>query len=352
MPKLTILCRSQPSHPRCRTARRIQVAVAQWRTGKRIFKLAMLCMCLFPPAAGAQTYPAKLVRVVNPFAPGGNTDIVTRTITDRLIPVLKQQVIVEHRPGAMTNIASEFVAKSPADGYTLLMGGASNAINMSFLHKPPYDTLRDLEPVILCLKGANVLSVHPSLPAKTLRELIALARAQPGKLTFASSGLGSSNHMAGELLNMMAGIHMQHIPYKGNNPALIDTVGGHVHMIFTGGPALKPHMDSGRLRAIAIGSLRRFAAMPQVPTFDEAGVKGYEATTWYGIFAPAGTPKEVVTRLNVEIEKIIKSADIGARLMSEGLEPIGGPPESFAAFIRAEITQYAKVIKAAGIAKQ
>ena len=336
-------------HPRQQAARCVLPAVLQRRLGQGVFTLAALGACI---TACAQTYPAKLVRMINPFAPGGNTDIVTRTITERLIPVLKQQVIVENRPGAMTNIASEFVAKSPADGYTLLMGGASNAINMSFLRKPPYDTLRDLEPVILCLKGANVLSVHPSLPAKTLRDLITLARAQPGKLTFASSGLGSSNHMAGELLNMMAGIHMQHIPYKGNNPALIDTVGGHVHMIFTGGPALKPHMDSGRLRAIAIGSLRRFASIPQVPTFDEAGVKGYEATTWYGIFAAAGTPKEVVTRLNVEIEKIIKSADISTRLINEGLEPIGGPPESFAEFIRAEISKYAKVIKAAGIAKQ
>jgi tripartite-type tricarboxylate transporter receptor subunit TctC len=158
--------------------------------------------------------------------------------------------------------------------------------------------------------------------------------------------------MAGELLNMMAGIHMQHIPYKGNNPALIDTVGGHVHMIFTGGPALKPHIESGRLRALAIGSLRRFAALPQVPTFDEAGVKAYEATTWYGIFAPAATPKDIVTRLNVEIEKIIKGADLSERLLNEGLEPIGGPPESFTSFIRAEIDKYAKVIKAAGIAKQ
>lgn len=314
--------------------------------------LALLGACLFPLAAGAQAYPAKLVRFINPFAPGGNTDIVTRAIAERLIPVFKQQFIVEHRPGAMTNIASEFVAKSPADGYTLLMGGASNAINMSLLQKPPYDTLRDLEPVILCLQGANVLSVHPSVPAKNLRELIALARAQPGKLTFASSGLGSSNHMAGELLNLMAGINLQHIPYKGNNPALIDTVGGHVHMIFTGGPALKPHLESGRLRALAIGSLRRFVALPLVPTFDEAGVKGYEATTWYGIFAAAGTPRDVVTRLNVEIDKIIKGADLGERLLNEGLEPIGGPPESFASFVRVEIDKYARVIKAAGIAKQ
>src|SRR4051812_46696980 len=204
-------------------------------------------------AAHAQSpsaYPAKPLRIINPFAPGGNTDIVTRAITDRLVPVLKQQVIVEHRPGAMTNIASELVAKSPPDGYTLLMGGASNAINMSYLAKPPYDTLRDLEPVILCFKGANVLAVHPSLPAKNLKELIALAKAQPGKLNYASSGLGSSNQMAGELLNLMANIRIEHIPYKGNTPALVDTVGGHVDMLITGIPSLLPHVQSGRLRPI------------------------------------------------------------------------------------------------------
>lgn len=319
---------------------------------KQSATITLLCASVFSSATVAQVYPAKVVRIVNPFAPGGNTDIVTRAITDRLIPVLKQQVIVENRPGAMTNIASEHVAKAPADGYTLLMGGASNAINMSFLVKPPYDTLRDFEPVILCLKGANVLSVHPSLPVKNLRELITLARALPGKLTYASSGMGSSNHMAGELLNMMAKINLQHIPYKGNNPSLTDTIGGHVHMIFAGGPAAKPHIESGRLRAIAIGSLQRFASLPQVPTFDEAGVKGYEATTWFGLLAPAGTPKEIVARLNVEIEKIVLSPDFRQRMLSEGLEPIGGSPQAFASFIRAEIDKYAKVIKAAGVTKQ
>ena len=303
------------------------------------------------PSAG-QAYPAKVIRIVNPFAPGGNTDIVTRAITERLVPVLKQQVIVEHRPGAMTNIASEYVAKAPPDGYTLLMGGASNAINMSFMAKPPYDTLRDFEPVILALQGANVLSVHPSLPARNLKELIALARTRPGQLNFASSGLGSSNHMAGELLNLMAKIRIEHIPYKGNNPALTDTIGGHVHMIFAGGPALLPHVGSGRLRALAISTLKRARAMPDVPTFDEAGVKGYEATNWFGLLAPARTPKDVVARLNVEIDKVIKSPELSERFRNEVLEPIGGPPEAFGRFLRVEIDKYARVIQAAGVPKQ
>jgi len=232
------------------------------------------------------------------------------------------------------------------------MGGASNAINMSFFRKLPYDTIRDFEPIALCVQGANVLSIHPSVPAKTLRELIALAKAQPGKLNFASSGLGSSNQMAAELLKVMTGINIVHVPYKGNAPALTDTVGGHVEMIFSGVPALVPHIQSGRLRAIAIGSLKRFAALPDVPTFDESGVKGYEATTWFGLLAPAKTPKEIVTRLNVEVDRILKSPDLKERFLNDGLDAIGGSPEVFAKFIRAEIDKYAKVMKAANVPQQ
>jgi tripartite-type tricarboxylate transporter receptor subunit TctC len=303
-------------------------------------------------AAHAQTFPAKPIRIVNPFAAGGNTDIVTRAIAERLIPAIKQQVVIESRPGAMTNIASEHVAKAPPDGYTLLMGGASNAINMSFLAKPPYDTLRDLEPVILCLQGANVLAAHPSLPAKNLKELIALGRAQPGKLNYASSGLGSSNHMAGELLKLMAKIDIEHIPYKGNNPAITDTMGGHVHMLFAGVPSLAPHVSSGRLRAIAVSTRQRVPALSQVPTFDESGLKGYEATNWFGLFAPARTPREIVSRLNSEIDRVIRNPDLAERFANESLQVIGGPPEAFRTFVETEIEKYAKVIKAAGIPKQ
>ena len=234
----------------------------------------------------------------------------------------------------------------------MLMGGASNAINMSLFAKPPYDTLRDFAPVILCVKGANVLTAHPSLPAKNLKELIALARAQPGKLNFASSGIGSSNQMAGELLKVMAKINIVHVPYKGNAPALTDTLAGHVEMMFSGVPAVAPHIQSGRVRAIGIGSLKRFPALPQVPTFDESGLKGYEATTWFGLMAPIKTPKEVVTRWNVEVGKILASAEIRERFINDGLEPMGGSPESFGQFIRAEIDKYAKVIKLAGIKQQ
>lgn len=302
--------------------------------------------------ATAQNYPTRSVRIIVPYAAGGNTDITARAVGLKLADVFGQQVIVDNRPGGATNIGSELAAKAAPDGYTIFMGGASNAINMSMYARPPYDTLRDFAPVSLCVKGANVLSTHPSLPAKNLKELIALAKSSPGKLNFASSGLGSSNQMAGELLKLMAGINIVHVPYKGNAPALTDTVAGHVEMIFSGVPALVPHIKSGRLRAIAIGSLQRFSALPEVPTFDESGLKGYEATTWFGLMAPVKTPKDVVNRLNAEVDKILKSADIQTRFKNDGLEPIGGSPADFDNFIRAEIAKYAKVIKAAGIKQQ
>jgi len=319
---------------------------------KSAIAIAFAAAALASTGAPAQSYPQKTVRVVVPYAPGGNTDFTARVIAAKLTDVFGQQVVVENRPGGGTNIGSELVAKAPADGYTLLMGGASNAINMSFYPKLPYDTLRDFAPVILCVKGANVLSVHPSLPAKNLRELIALAKSRPGQLNYASSGLGSSNMMAGELLKLMAGVNIVHVPYKGNAPALTDTIGGQVEMIFSGVPALLPHIKSGRLRAIAIGSLKRFPALPDVPTIDASGLKGYEATTWFGLMAPVKTPKEIVARLNSEFGKILVSTEVHDRFMNEGIEPIGGTPEQFGAFIRDEIDKYAKVVKATNLRAQ
>ena len=305
-----------------------------------------------PSAGSGQAYPARPVRVIVPFAAGGNTDITARAIGAKLSEIFGQQVVVENRPGGATNIGTELVAKAPADGYTILMGGATNAINMSTQAKPPYDTLRDFAPVILCVKGANVLTTHPSVPAKNLKELIALAKARPGQLNFASSGLGSSNQMAGELLKMMAKIDIVHVPYKGNAPAMTDTMAGHVEMMFSGVPAIVPQVQSGRLRAIAIGSLKRFAAIPEVPTFDESGVKGYEATTWFGLMAPVKTPKEIVARWNVEVGRILASPDLKGRFINEGLEPMGGTQEEFTKFIRSEIEKYANVVKATGMKPQ
>ncbi len=311
--------------------------------------LAAVLTAVVAVTAHAQSRP---VRIVNPFAAGGNTDLVTRALIERLIPITKQQYLVENRPGAMTNIASEYVVKAPPDGTTMLMGGASNAINMSYFAKPPYDTLRELAPVILCFKGGNVLAVHPVVPARSLKELIALAKARPGVLNYASSGAGSSNHMAGELLKVMAGIDLQHIPYKGNNPALTDTIGGHVHMLFAGVPSLLPHVQSGRLRPLAISTSQRFVAMPGVPTFDEAGVKGYEATNWFGLLAPAQTPADVIARTNAAIDSVLAMPDLRERFLKEGLVTIGGSAASFGAFLREEIAKYARVVQLAKLPKQ
>jgi tripartite-type tricarboxylate transporter receptor subunit TctC len=314
--------------------------------------LLALAALLAAASAVAQNYPVRPVRMIVPFAAGGNTDITARAIGARLSEVFGQQIVVENRPGGATNIGTELVAKAPPDGYTILMGGATNAINMSTQAKPPYDTLRDFAPVILCVKGANVLSVHPSVPARNLKELIALAKARPGQLNFASSGLGSSNQMAGELFKMMANINIVHVPYKGNAPAMTDTMAGHVEMMFSGVPALIPHFQSGRLRAIAIGSLKRFTAIPEVPTFDESGLKGYEATTWFGLMAPVKTPKDIVGRWNTEVGKILASPDLKGRFLNDGLEAMGGTQEEFARFIRVEIEKYARVVKATGMKPQ
>ena len=315
-----------------------------------LFTLVSALLLALPVAA--QNYPVRPVRVIVPFTAGGNTDLTARSIGARLSEVFGQQVVVENRPGGATNIGTELVAKAPPDGYTILMGGATNAINMSTQAKPPYDTLRDFAPIILCVKGANLLAIHPSVPARNLKELIALAKARPGQLNFASSGLGSSNQMAGELLKMMANINIVHVPYKGNPQAITDTMAGHVEMVFSGVPALIPHIQSGRLRAIAIGSLKRFTAVPEVPTFDESGVKGYEATTWFGLMAPVRTPKDIVGRWNTEVGKILASPDLKSRFLNEGLDAMGGTQEEFARFIRVEIEKYARIVAATGMKPQ
>ena len=314
---------------------------------KQILMLAPLLGAV--ALAQAQQYPTKPVRIVVPFAAGGNTDFTARSIATKLSDTLGQQFLVDNRPGGSTNIGSDAIAKSAPDGYNILMGGAANAINVAVLAKVPFDLQRDLTPIVLCVKGANVLAMHPSLPAKNLKELIAIAKAQPGKLNYATAGVASSNHMAAELFQHMAGIKMNHVPYKGNAPALTDLLGGHVEMIFSGVPALVPHIKSGRIRAI--GSPKRFAAVPEVPTFDESGLKGYEASTWFGLMAPAKTPREIITKLNAEVGKVLASKEIRDRYQIEGLEPQGGSPEDFAKFIASEIALYTRVVKAANLQK-
>jgi len=302
--------------------------------------------------AFAQNYPTRTVRVVVPYAAGGNTDIVARLIAQHLTTGWGQQVIVDNRPGGATNIGAEFVARAQPDGYTLLMGGASNAINMTLFRKPPYDTQKDFAPVVLCTVGANLLTVHPSVPAKNLRELMGLARAKPGQLNFASSGIGSSNHMAGELFKLMAKIDIAHVPYKGNAPALADLTGGHIEMGFAGITAQIPLIKAGKLRAIALSSRERFPAVPDIPTFHESGLPGYQSSTWFGLLAPAGVPAEIVRKINADVAKVLARPDVKQRLEVDGQIGGGQPSEEFAKFIREEIEKYAKVIKAAKVPLQ
>ena len=314
--------------------------------------LAIVLPALEATCVAAQTYPAKAVRVIVPYAAGGGTDTVARFIAQQITPQWGQQMIVDNRPGAGTNIGTEAVVKAPPDGYTLLMGGAANAINMSLVRKISYDTTKDLAPIILCTIGANILSTHPSLPAKNVRDLIALARAKPGQLNFASAGVGSSNHMAGELLKMMAKIDIVHVAYKGNTPAMADAVGGHVDMVFSGITAAIPFMKSNRLRAIAVSSKARFPALPELPTFHESGVPGYESSTWFGLLAPTNTPSAIIAKVNADVGKILASSEMRDRLISMGQVAGGDSSEAFGKFIREEIARYARIIKAADIPLQ
>ena len=301
------------------------------------------------PVIAQQNWPQRTVRILVPYAAGGNTDFTARSMAVKFAEMWGQQVIVDNRPGGATNIGSEIAARAAPDGYNLFMGGASNAVNMSLFAKPPYDTLRDFAPVILCVQGANVFAVHPSVPARNLKELIALAKARPGQLNFASSGVGSSNQMAGELLKVTAGINIVHVPYKGNAPAIVDGIAGNIEIVISGVPAMVPHLQSGRLRGIGISSLERFPAVPNLPTFDESGLKGFESSTWFGLMAPIKTPRDIVARVNADGNKVLAMNDIRNRFIGEGIMPKGGSPETFTQYIRDEIAKYANVIKKAGI---
>ena len=310
---------------------------------------AAFALFLFAAVSSAQTYPSKPVRLVVGFTAGASIDIVARAIAQPLGENLGQQVVVDNRPGAGSNIGADIVAKSAPDGYTLLIVNNALAISHSLYPRLSYDALRDLAPVSQVSAMPHLLAVTPSLPAKNIKELIALAKSQPNKLTFASSGVGVSDHIAGELFKYMTGINMTHVPYKGGAQAATDVAGGQVDMWFGGLPATLPFVKNGRLRALAVTSLQRSPAVPDVPTMDESGVKGYEVILWYAIFAPAGTPKEIVQRLNAEIGKSLAAPDVKERYAALGLTAVSDPPEKFDKFFRAEIAKWGKVVKAAGL---
>jgi len=319
-------------------------------------KLRITAFLVLAPAALAafsalaQPYPSKSIRLLVGFPPGGNTDIIARAIGRGLGELWGQTVVVDNRPGAGGNIAAELVAKAPADGHTLLLAVFAHAVNPSLYgNKLPFDTVRDFTPIILCTATANILVVHPSLPVRSAKELIALAKAKPGQLTYASAGNGTASHLAGELFNLMAGINTVHIPYRGTGLAHTDLIGGRVVMIFAALGGTLQSVRSGRLRALGVTTLKRWPGAPDVPTIAESGLAGYEVSSWYGVLAPAGMSADIVTRLNTEIARIMRQKDMRERLYSFGAEPIDNTPAEFAAYINAEIAKWAKVVKAAGI---
>ena len=294
-------------------------------------------------------YPNRAVRLVVPSSAGGGTDIVARIIAPRLSERLGQQVVVDNRAGAGTMIGGEIVAKAPPDGYTLLMAISTLATNPVVYKKMPYDALRDFAPVTQATSLPNILVVHPSVPVHTAKELIAFARAHPGQLNFGSPGTGTNPHLAMELFLNMAKIKMVHIPYKGSAPAIVDIVAGHIAVMAATALTGIPHVRSGRLRALAVTSAKRTAAAPDIPTLTEAALPGYEAVQWYGVLAPAQTPREIVARLHTEIARILQTPDIKERLLGDGADPVGSTPEEFTRFIRAETEKWAKVARDAGI---
>ena len=317
---------------------------------KSVLPAALLLICTVSPSlAHAQNYPNKTIRMIVPFPAGGATDIVARLVAQKLGDAMGQQVIVDNRGGAAGTIGSDLAAKSPPDGYTILIGTSStHAIAQSLYAKLPYDSIRDFTPVIGIATATIVLSMHPSVPAKTVRELIVLAKAKPDALSFASSGSGGVSHLVGEMFKAQAGVQMLHIPYKGDAPALADLVGGQVSLEFGTALSFLPYIQSGRLKALAVTSLKRSQVMPDVPTVAESGLKGFEALQWFGVFAPAGTRADVVTRLNTEIVKILHTADMRERLTKLASEVMADTPEQFAAFQKAEIAKWARVVKDSG----
>jgi tripartite-type tricarboxylate transporter receptor subunit TctC len=315
----------------------------------KLFSLIVTTALASSAFAQEPPYPVKPVRFVVGQAPGGATDIIARLVASKINEPLGQNVIVENRTGAAGSIGAASVAKSPPDGYTLLVVSSSYSINPSIYSNLPFDPQKDLVPVSLFAEAPFLLLVHPSLPAKSVKELIALAKAKPGVLTYGSGGIGSSGHLAGALFEIRSGVKLAHVPYRGAGQALIDLLGGQVTFTFASVLSSTPHMKQGRLRVLAQTGVKRSSALPQVPTVAEAGVPGYSTTTWYGLLAPAATPAAVIDRLAAASNKAVMSPDIRERILADGAEPIGSSPAVFQKHLAAEIAKWAKVVKAAGV---
>jgi tripartite-type tricarboxylate transporter receptor subunit TctC len=315
------------------------------------FAAAVLAACaaLAIPSAQADTYPSKPIRMVVGFPSGGAPDILARIFSEKISPSWGQPVVVDNKPGAGGNIGAEAVAHAAPDGYTLALGTVgTHSINGSLYSKMPYDMVKDFAPVILVASTPNVLVVNPSVPARNVAELIALAKAKPGSLTFGTPGIGTSPHVAGEMFNALAGVKLTHVPYKGRAMAIPDLLGGHISMMFDNLPSALPVIKEGKVRALGVTSAKRSPSAPDIPTLAEQGLPGFDADSWFAIFAPANTPKDVVAKLNAELNRIYQLPDVQAKLKTLGLDPILGTPEKLATYQRAEIAKWAKVVKDSG----
>jgi len=310
--------------------------------------IAAFLVLLSVTAYGQDSWPSRPVRFILPFPPGGGTDILGRLIAERLSAGLGQPVVTENRGGAGGNVGAEAAARSSPDGYTIVLVAPSLAISPTLYSKINYDPVKDFAPVSLVATVPNVMITQPSMPGQ-LQEFIAAAKAKPGALNFGSGGAGTSNHLAGELFNIVTGAKLVHIPYKGVNVAMQDVLAGNVHLVFIGIPAAAPHIKAGKLRALALVAPQRSSALPEVPTVAEAGLRDFEVTTWYGVLAPAGTPRNVVTRLNAELGKIMHSPELKEKLAATGTEPLTSTPEEFAAYIQREIAKWGEVVRKAGV---
>ncbi len=319
------------------------------RTYRYAAVLGALLAALDATAQTATAYPARPIRMIVPSAPGSGPDIMARAIGQKLTEAFGQQVVIDDRPGAGGIIGSEAAAKSAPDGYTLIMANAgSHSVNASLYSKLPYDPVRDFAPVTLVSTAPNILIVHPSLPAKTVKELIALAKAKPGQLAFGSGGNGSTAHLSGEMFKTMAGIDIVHVPYKGSPSAVLAVISGQIAMAMPNIPPALPHVKSGKLKALAVTTAKRSAAAPELPTVAESGLPGYEATAWFGVLAPAGTPRDIIDRLNAIIVKSLRAPDMRERLLADGAEAVGNTPDEFAAIIKRDIAKWAVVVKKSG----
>jgi tripartite-type tricarboxylate transporter receptor subunit TctC len=316
---------------------------------KRIlFCIAAAVVVSATQPALAQGYPVKPIRIVVPFPPGGGSDVIARVAAQKLTEAMGQQVIVDNRAGGGGTLGAEVGAKAPPDGYTLTLIAPSYTVGPS-LYKLSFDAANDVTAIIQLSQGAFVLAVHPSLPVKTVKDLVALAKARPDELSYASAGSGSGIHLAMALFLDMAGVKILHVPYKGNGPALTDTIAGNVQMLMSSAPSIMPHVRSGRLRALAVSTARRSPTAPDLPTVAESGLKSYDVTLWHGLIGPKGVPASIVSRLNGELNKALKTKEMAERLAADGVVPAGGTPEQFAAIIRRDIEVWGKVIREAGI---